>query len=132
VSTTETNDVVNGWLRRHYPDDWRNVAPDREDDPVGMRYQGRGASVVFPMLSCADGFAMSVQGHFGAYGVPRGDFAEHYGAVEIECLPDPALEAYRGGVPSAQDGKVVFGYVPVSVVAEVVARHGGLARGTSA
>lgn len=91
-----------------------------------LRYKDRAASNIFPRMECADGFSMSVQGHYGSYSSPRDDFADNYTSVEVgfPSAMEPLL------MPYAEDDErpteTVYGYVPVAVVAEVIALHGGL------
>ena len=76
-------------------------------------------------IVCADGFRMSVQGHESAYCNPRIDDAEKYTEVEVgfPSEKEPLI------MPWAEDKKrlteTVYGYVPVSVVTNVIAKHGG-------
>ena len=78
---------------------------------------------------CADGFAMSVQANENAYCAPRATRAEVYTQVEIgfpsekeELIIDWAEERER---PT----ETVYAYVPVSVVTNVIAKHGGIVSG---
>mgnify|MGYP003646322431 FL=1 len=78
---------------------------------------------------CADGFSMSVQAHAGAYCLPRMTGAPIYREVEV-------------GHPSAEESMLmdwaedalhptdtVYGWVPVKVVTNVIAKHGGIVSG---
>ena len=83
-------------------------------------------------IICADGFTVSVQANEGAYCTPRQDDAEQYTQVEL-------------GFPSAREELImswieiigedidptdsVYPYVPVSVVTNVIAKHGGIVSG---
>ena len=78
---------------------------------------------------CADGFTMSVQAHAGAYCIPRMTGASVYLEVEVgfpsgreELLMEWAEEANR---PT----DTVYGFVPVQVVTNVIAKHGGMVSG---
>ena len=78
---------------------------------------------------CADGFTMSVQAHAGAYCLPCMSGAPVYREVEVgfpcrreELLMEWADEAHR---PT----DTVYGYVPVQVVTNVIAKHGGMVSG---
>ena len=80
-------------------------------------------------VTCADGFAMSVQANENAYCAPRSTGAETYTQVEIgfpstkeELIMDWAEERER---PT----ETVYAYVPVSVVTNVIAKHGGIVSG---
>ena len=78
---------------------------------------------------CKDGFSMSVQAHDGAYCHPRIDSAEEYSEVEVgfpserENLLQQYAECWD--MPT----ETVYGYVPVSVVELVCAKHGGVVSG---
>ena len=78
---------------------------------------------------CADGFTMSVQAHAGAYCIPRISGAPVYREVEVgfpsvreDLLMDYAEEPDK---PT----QTVYGYVPVQVVTNVLAKHGGIVDG---
>ena len=82
---------------------------------------------------CADGFSMSVQAGGTHYCSPRA------------VVPDDKYTTVEVGYPSAREEllmpyvedadaptETVYGYVPVEVVKEVVAKHGGLKDGDAA
>ena len=78
---------------------------------------------------CADGFKMSVQAHDGAYCSPRMNGADRYEEVEVG-FPSEREElimqyAEEPDVPT----QTVYGYVPVQVVTNVIAKHGGIVDG---
>jgi hypothetical protein len=78
---------------------------------------------------CADGFTMSVQANENAYCSPRVNEATLYNEVEVgfPSENEPLI------MPWAEDKKkpleTVYGYVPVGVVTNVIAKHGGVAKG---
>jgi hypothetical protein len=78
---------------------------------------------------CADGFTMSVQAHDGAYCSPRVSDAKKYKLVEIgfPSAREDLLMQYCED-PSDPTG-TVYGYVPVQVVTNVLAKHGGIVDG---
>lgn len=82
--------------------------------------------IVMPMLVCADGFSMSVQASFGHYCTPR-DNDGPWTEAEVG-FPSSAEELL---IPYAEDEEdpteTVYAYVPVSVIREVIRKHGGLA-----
>ena len=116
-------DYVNEYFKRFYPADhaeqWETCYLSCGS---GRRYTGNLASNIFPRMVCADGFEMSVQGHFGAYSSPRDDFANEYSAVEIMCAQ---VDDFGGGEPC--DSEFVYAYVPVQTVNAFIEKHGGLA-----
>ena len=80
-------------------------------------------------VTCADGFSMSVQAHAAAYCLPRMTGAPVYREVEVgfpsmaeSMLLEWAEEAHR---PT----DTVYGWVPVRVVTNVIAKHGGMVSG---
>ena len=79
---------------------------------------------------CADGFTMSVQAHDGAYCTPREDDAHQYTEVEIG-YPSDREELIMDWIemPDGGPSDSVYPYVPVSVVTNVIAKHGGILRG---
>ena len=116
------SDCVNKFFRKHYPSDYAtNWKMQPISDDYGREYRTRDGSYIFPLLVCADGFSMSVQGHFGAYSYPRDDFAERYESVEVWELSDrePLFDDYG-------DGSSPLGYVPVRIVVAVIEKHGGI------
>ena len=78
---------------------------------------------------CADGFSMSVQAHNGAYCSPRTDNAEKYTSVEIgfPSEREPMLMQFAEEVNDPTG--TVYGYVPVQIVTNVLAKHGGIVEG---
>ena len=84
----------------------------------------RNAQVV-----CADGFEMSVQAHQGAYCSPRRSNADKYEEVEVgfPSIEEPMLMEWCEEPHQPTD--TVYGYVPVQVVTNVIAKHGGIVEG---
>jgi hypothetical protein len=78
---------------------------------------------------CADGFTLSVQANENAYCSPRINDATLYVEVEVG-FPSGKEELI---MPWAEDPEepteTVYGYVPVSVVTNVLAKHGGIVGG---
>lgn len=78
-----------------------------------------------PRVVCADGFNMSVQVSSGHCCSPCINDAAEYFEVEIG-YPSEREELL---MPFAKQGEyptdTVYGYVPVSIVDEVIAKHGG-------
>jgi len=123
----DARDFVNEHFQSFYPEDADAVEPDWCGGGVWQRYRGSSGSTIFPEMVCADGLRMSVQGHFGAYSFPRGDFEESYSQVEIMGPPGlPELSAYESDC-NAVGEKMIYPYVPVRVVNAMIAARGGLA-----
>jgi len=80
-------------------------------------------------VECADGFSMSVQASKYNYCEPRIDNAKVYTQVEVGFPSDyePLL------VPWVEDPEAytntVYGFVPVQVIVDVCAKHGGIVTG---
>lgn len=78
-----------------------------------------------PRVTCADGFVMSVQVSSSHYCTPRIDDAVEYDSVEIG-FPSEAEPLIMSFAEREEDPTgTVYGYVPVSIVDEVIAKHGG-------
>ena len=73
-------------------------------------------------ITCADGFAVSVQASDYHYCTPRENYGP-YTQVEVgfPSEPEAALDPYAESFESA-----VFAYVPVEVVNKMIDRHGGI------
>ena len=78
---------------------------------------------------CADGFTMSVQAHMGSYCTPRMSGADKYTEVEVgfPSVREEMLMKYAEE-PDAPT-QTVYAYVPVQVVTNVIAKHGGIVDG---
>ena len=78
-----------------------------------------------PPITCGDGTRLSIQGGESNYSTPRIDNA-YYSAVEVLFLggarPPASWDGYYDGHSTAE-------YVPVKMVKEYIADHGGLASG---
>ena len=78
-----------------------------------------------PYVVCKDGFKMSVQAGQSLYSEPR-DVADSYERAEIgyPSAEESLLTSY------AEDGDnlcdTVYGYVPCSIIDEVIEKHGGI------
>lgn len=79
-----------------------------------------------PRVVCEDGFSMSVQVSDGHYCTPRVDDADVYSEVEIGYPSEEEIAIMPWAEISRTPTQTVYGYVPVSVVDEVIAKHGGI------
>ena len=81
------------------------------------------------LVVCADGFTMSVQAHAGAYCLPKMTGAPVYREVEVgfPSIEEPMLMKWAEEAHRPTD--TVYGYVPVQVVTNVIAKHGGIVSG---
>lgn len=104
-----STDIVNQWLRAT-----QVASPE-------------GGYSFAPRLTCADGFSMSVQASGGHYCAPRENFGPWH-KVEIG-FPSARVEEFMpfiDGDEATTPTDTVYGYVPVEIVATVIAAHGGL------
>ena len=82
------------------------------------------------VVTCADGFRISIQASETHYCTPRIDGAERYTEVEVG-FPSEAEACLMPYAEMPEDPtETVYGWVPVSIVSLVLAKHGGIAEGT--
>jgi hypothetical protein len=85
-------------------------------------------SVPRPMINCTDGFRMSVQASVSHYCEPRDNQGPYESAeVGYPSKEEPLLAPYAED-PS-QLTQTVYGWVPMHVIEEVIAKHGGAVEG---
>jgi len=85
-----------------------------------------GRRMIEDRLTCQDGFSLSVQASQWHYCRPRNDDGPWTHVEDgYPSAHEPLLDAYAEN-PDDPTG-TVYGYVPVEVVRQVIARHGGLA-----
>lgn len=76
-------------------------------------------------LTCNDGFRMSVQASETHYCLPRDNEGPHYKfEVGYPSSEEPALMRYAEDPDRPTD--TVYGYVPVEIIDEIIAKHGGI------
>lgn len=81
-----------------------------------------------PRIVCGDGFGMSVQTGYGNYCQPRDNFGPwHSCEIGFPSQRVEALMPYIDGGEDTDPTDTVYGYVPLTVVAQVIADHGGFA-----
>jgi len=78
---------------------------------------------------CADGFTMSVQAHYGAYCTPRINGADKYEEVEVGFPSNREELIMTYAEEPDSPTQTVYAYVPVQVVTNVLAKHGGIVEG---
>ena len=78
-----------------------------------------------PRVECADGFFMSVQVSETHYCSPRINDATEYIRVEIGYPSEREELLMPFAEREEHPTDTVYGYVPVSIVDEVIAKHGG-------
>lgn len=82
----------------------------------------RYGSFWYPRVVCADGFNMSVQAGHGLYSAPIAKVCPPFVTVEVG-FPSKWVPSFAEHDDGTGD---VFGHVPVEVVNEVIAAHGGI------
>ncbi len=91
----------------------------------GKVYKGTDVRAPAPAIVCADGFTVSVQASSTHYSSPRSnmgpytDFELGYPSEADDLLTEFAE------TPNAPT-ETVYGYVPLSVVLSLLAKHGGV------
>lgn len=100
---------------------------NRRDDDVNGILGGSKHLRHLPVVECADGLRMSVQASYGHYCSPR-DSVGPWHAVEIG-FPTARVEQFMPFIDGddSDPTDTVYGYVPLSIVADVIAEHGGFA-----
>lgn len=81
-----------------------------------------------PQVTCVDGFKMSVQASEYHYCTPRESYADEYSSMEIgfPSEEEELILEYMEGCLDDEPTDTVYPYVPVSVINEVLAKHGGI------
>jgi len=99
----------------------------RDADGYGLPEGSRGYRSEFPCakrITCADGFNLSVQATHSAYCTPRQNLGPW---LEVEVgfpSADPELIMEYAEQPE-RPTETVYAYVPVNLVVELIALHGG-------
>jgi len=108
-------DIVNEYLQE--------TRKSMEGLPRGLREM----LDIRPKIICADGFTVSVQASLTHYCSPRDNYGP-YSEVELgfPSQEEPDIMDWAED-PDAPTG-TVYGYVPVTVVAAVIDKHGGIDR----
>jgi hypothetical protein len=85
-----------------------------------------GAVRFRPEIVCVDGFKMSVQGHEGTYSIPK-EIGEEFQAMEIG-FPSQQEDLIMKFIDreGANPTQSVYGYVPTSLIEQVIEKHGGI------
>lgn len=77
-------------------------------------------------LECNDGFTMSVQASEYNYCKPRRSDEDWYYAVEVGYPSDKPTSFIEYAEDPSQPTDTVYGYVPIELVEQEIALHGGL------
>ena len=81
------------------------------------------------VVVCADGFTMSVQAHAGAYCIPKMTGAPVYREVEVGYPNRREILLIKYAEDADALTETVYAYVPVKLVTDVIAKHGGMVSG---
>lgn len=81
-----------------------------------------------PRVVCKDGFSISIQANQLAYCYPRSNSADRYQQVELGYpnIPDKLILEYAE--EPLRPLNTVYGYVPVTIVDQLLEKHGGIDR----
>lgn len=93
---------------------------------IGKYRDGETYEGIRPGLTCNDGFEVSVQASMYHYCSPRVNGAAVYDEVELGFpnMEDSLIMDYAEEPDRPTD--TVYGYVPVSIVNELIEKHGGI------
>jgi len=80
--------------------------------------------IFFPRIECADGFTMSVQAREQAYCEPRTNKGP-WTAVEVGFPSEKEQLLMEWAEQPDRPTDTVYGWVPVEVINEVIAKRGG-------
>ncbi len=85
----------------------------------------RGLPAAYMHVICKDGFKMSVQAGQSLYSTPK-DVADDYDEAEVgfPSTEESLLTTYAEDNNNLCD--TVYGYVPCSIIDEVIDKHGGI------
>jgi hypothetical protein len=83
----------------------------------------------YEMVTCADGFSVSIQAGMLSYSEPRTDTAAAYESVELGFPNRPCIfiKDYAEDPDDLTD--TVYGNVPAHIVRKMIAAHGGIVSG---
>ena len=83
----------------------------------------------YKRVTCKDGFSMSIQANANVYCIPRMNYAPKYLEVEVGFPSEEEELLMEFCDEPDRPTETVYGYVPVGVVALVIAKHGGMVDG---
>ena len=83
----------------------------------------------YEMVTCADGFTVSIQAGKHHYSEPRSNAVRAYESVELGFPNRPCVFIKDYAEDPANPTGTVYGYVPAHVVRKMIAGHGGIVSG---
>ena len=84
----------------------------------------------YKMVTCADGFTISIQAGLRSYSEPSSDTAHAYESVELGFPNRPCIFIKDYAEDLTDLTGTVYGYVPAHIVRKMIAGHGGIVSGT--
>lgn len=89
------------------------------------RHRARGLYSTVPPVVCRDGFSMSIQAGSHHYSRPRSPTGPWQA---VECGFPSAVDSTLMPYAETEDDPLhtVYAYVPVTLVSEILERHGGI------
>lgn len=92
---------------------------------INKIFESLGEDRIKPRIECKDGFSMSVQASDTHYCEPREKWPPYWSfEVGFPSQMEEALMEYAEN-PENPTGSV-YGYVPASVLEEIIVKHGGI------
>ena len=83
----------------------------------------------FEMVTCADGFSVSIQAGKFNYSEPKTDTSHAYESVELGYPSRPCIFIKDYAEDPRDLTGTVYGYVPAHIVRKMIAGHGGIVSG---
>ena len=83
----------------------------------------------YKMVTCADGFSVSIQAGKYNYSEPKTDNSHAYESVELGYPSRPCIFIRDYAEDPTDLTDTVYGYVPAHVVRKMIAAHGGIVSG---
>ena len=83
----------------------------------------------FEMVTCADGFSVSIQAGKFNYSEPKTDTSHAYESVELGYPSRPCIFIKDYAEDPRDLTGTVYGYVPAHIVRKMIAAHGGIVSG---
>ena len=83
----------------------------------------------YEMVTCADGFTVSIQASSTHYSEPRTDTAPAYDSVELGFPSRPCVFIRDYAEDPENLTGTVYGWVPAQIVRNMIAAHGGIVSG---
>ena len=83
----------------------------------------------YEMVTCADGFSVSIQAGNTHYSEPKSNAASVYESVELGFPSRPCMFIKDYAEDPKNLTSTVYGWVPAHIVRKMIAAHGGIVSG---